>query len=453
MKWHKILVCGLLLASVLVALPSSHHVSLAQGQTTVTFTSLTLSVGESGVVDGIIDCASATGCSAFDITIRFDPSVVRVDSAETGPYLGSQFFVAENAVDNDTGAVQLAVTAMGANPDFGEPVLLRLHVTGLAPGLTALNVSNLLVADLVGNPLEAVGMGGAVFVEAASLPSTATPFPTYTPAPPSSAEGKIVFGSDRDGDWEIYVMDADGSNQLRLTSDSGSDRYPSWSPDGSQITFRSDRDGGDYEIFVMNADGSNQRNLTNNSDADSYPAWSPDGSAIAFGSDRDGDWEVYVMNANGSNVRRLTYDSALDSRPAWSPDSAQIAFVAERDGDKEIYVMNADGSNQRRLTNNSGDDSWPVWSPDGAEIAFSSDRDGANEVYIMSATGSNVRRLTRDGADYYKPTWSPDGAQIAFGSDRGGDFDIYVINVTGSNVRQLTTDAASDRYPDWLIAP
>ncbi|NIO48958.1 MAG: DUF5050 domain-containing protein [Candidatus Aminicenantes bacterium] len=118
-------------------------------------------------------------------------------------------------------------------------------------------------------------------------------------AKPSLEQTKIAFQSNRDGSWEIYVMNADGSEQKRLTNNHTGGVSPSWSPDGKKIAFQSDRDE-NREIYVMNADGSEQKRLTNNRANDLYPSWSPDGKKIAFFSDRDGNWEIYVMNADGS---------------------------------------------------------------------------------------------------------------------------------------------------------
>ncbi len=134
---------------------------------------------------------------------------------------------------------------------------------------------------------------------------------------------------------------------------------------GRRIAFASDRDG-NPEIYVINADGSNQTRITDNPEFDSFPSWSPDGRRIAFDSERDGTAEIYVMNADGSNQTNLTNNPAWDSSSSWSPDSSRIAFVSTRDGSKDlwgIYVMNADGSNPTRLTNNTASDYSPSWSP------------------------------------------------------------------------------------------
>ena len=129
----------------------------------------------------------------------------------------------------------------------------------------------------------------------------------------------------------------------RLTFDDAFDSSPAWSPDGRRIAFESERDGND-EIYVMNADGSGVARLTVNDAIDGSPAWSPDGQRIAFDSLRDDNFEVYLMNADGSGVTRLTNNDARDWHPVWSPDGRRIAFESNRDGNAEIYLMNPDGS-------------------------------------------------------------------------------------------------------------
>jgi Tol biopolymer transport system component len=155
-------------------------------------------------------------------------------------------------------------------------------------------------------------------------PSTSvTPSPTSpTPESPTVAfQGQIAFESDRDGNAEIYVMDADGTELERLTDDPAGDAQPAWSPDGTKIAFASDRDG-DLDLYVMNADGSGVEQLTDDfPGTESYPAWAPDGTRIAFTGLRGGDppFGIYVMNADGTGVRRCTDDPAEDAGPVWSP--------------------------------------------------------------------------------------------------------------------------------------
>ena len=196
-------------------------------------------------------------------------------------------------------------------------------------------------------------------------------------SPSWSPDGKrIAYASKRDDGHEhphreIYVMDADGKNQQRLTNNHDNDQFPSWSPGGKRIVFSSVKEGhfiGEVkitdEIYVMDADGGNQQRLTENRKNDWFPSWSPDGKRIAFASDRKGDlqnFEIYVMDANGGNQQRLTENRKNDWFPSWSPDGKRIVFHSNRDGNYEIYVMDADGKNQQRLTNNSNNDVSPAW--------------------------------------------------------------------------------------------
>jgi Tol biopolymer transport system component len=258
--------------------------------------------------------------------------------------------------------------------------------------------------------------------------------------------GKIAFSAHRDGNGEIYVMNADGSGQTNLTNNAATDWEPVWSPDGQKIAFsRVVAEIHDQEIYVMNGDGSGQTRLTNNEVPDDYPAWSPDGQKLAFMSARDGNLNVYVMNGDGSGQARVTSNAATEAQPAWSPDGQKIAFWTNRDGNGEIYVMNADGSGETNLTNNPfSDDSSTAWSPDGQKIAFTSVRDGNYEIYVMNADGTSQTRLTHNDATDIDPAWSPDGQKLAF--SRTGH--IYVMSADGSGETKLTS-TAGNIMPDW----
>ncbi len=201
----------------------------------------------------------------------------------------------------------------------------------------------------------------------------------------------------------------------------------------AQIAFTSFRDG-NKEIYVMDADGSNLRNLTRNPAPDYRPAWSPDGRRIAFNSDRDGNWEIYVIDADGGNPQRLTRHLAPNSNPSWSPNGEHIAFDSRRGGNNEIYVMDTEGGNLRNLTNNNDAyDARPSWSPDGERIAFQShEKRIKSDIYVMDADGGNLQRLTKDPESDWGPDWarstfsvSPEGRKpIMWGWLKSGDYGI-----------------------------
>jgi Tol biopolymer transport system component len=320
-------------------------------------------------------------------------------------------------------------------------------------------------------------------------------------APAWSRDGRtIVFVSWRDGNGEVYAMDADASSPRNLTLNPAKDVQPAWSPDGRRIAFVSRRDG-NSEVYVMDADGSKKRNLTRDRAKDDLPTWSPDGRKIAFlratrskrgplGVIRFWGYDLYVVNADGSGLRRLTlrvpegtpettgprkggqlvwspdgrtiyfgrYLVRTDGSGArrlpyipltavWSPDGRRIAFAAQPDwcrtrpcysSHSDIYVMNADGSGKRMLTHNARYNAEPAWSPDGRKIAFRSTRNGNRDIYVMNADGSGKRNLTRNAAWDSRPSWSPDGRKIAFVSNRDGRLEAHVMNADGSGQQSLT---------------
>jgi YVTN family beta-propeller protein len=299
-------------------------------------------------------------------------------------------------------------------------------------------------------------------------------------APPPDRDHKIVFESRRSGNWEIYLMEADGTHQTRLTYTTAENRAPFWSPDGRKILFVSDRDG-NKEVYRMNADGSEQRNLTRSAGDDFSPSWSPNGQWITYVSKRDGQREIYRMDPEGGRQSRLTSAGdnwnpnwspilsggpcGSENRPPMPPDPAQllakpesclrqkVAFVSNRDGNNEIYLMNADGTDQENLTKNSAEDGRGShsWSPDGSKIAWVTNRDGNWEIYVMNADGSKPVNVTRSPAEegIGMFVWSPDSRQIAFISTRDGNEEVYTVNSDGTGSLNLSKNPAMDDVPLW----
>jgi TolB protein len=329
---------------------------------------------------------------------------------------------------------------------------------------------------------------------------------------------QIAFVSDKDGDLDIYVMDI-GPSLIRrlmggvprdLSQHSADDYAPEWSPDGSRIAFVSVRDG-NPEVYVMNADGSSPFRLTFDEAIDTNPTWSPDGTRLAFQSDRvntlrnpatalggvqqEENYDIYVMDvvfdaagASPSNLRQISFGAANDEYPAWSPDGRQIAFQSDRvsalsnpglalsldpvEANFDIYLIQADGTLPRNLTNNTeANDLFPTWTRDGGQIAFVSDRarsellrdptreltsslsNGNFEIYVISRDGRNLRYLTANPANDEAPTWSPDSNRIAFVSNRGSGREplsaIYLMDATGENVSALTDSDVESQSPVW----
>lgn len=272
----------------------------------------------------------------------------------------------------------------------------------------------------------------------------------------------LAFISNRDGDPEVYVMNADGSNPRMVSEGAETNYSPAWKPDGTQIVFTSyakveiapdepcpqdELPPYPPEIYSIDPDGSNRVRLSRyalgESDCPTWsymPTWSPDGSEIAFISSRSGAADIYIMNADGTGEVNVTNTPDVSEEyPAWSPDGTRIAFTSSEDGNPEIYVMQRDGTGRIRLTTDSATDERPAWSPDGTQIAFNSDRDGDQEIYVMAQDGTNQTRITDDpGRDYYS-AWSPDGERISFTSNRGGDPQIYVMAADGSDEKAITS--------------
>ena len=271
--------------------------------------------------------------------------------------------------------------------------------------------------------------------------------------PAWSPDGRAIAFQTRQrpqGHTSVNVINADGTGEREVARGG----RPTWSPNGREIAFVSGRDG-NYEIYVADADGGGQQNLTRHPAADQYPVWSPDGRKIAFVSNlksrqgRAGFYGpclcyLYVVNADGSRLRRLIRQPVHDVSPVWSRDGRTIRFGP--------YLVNADGSGLRRLPRHI-----PVagaWSPDGRKIVFVAGGRRAPpvanfDVYVMDADGSEVRRLTRSRAYDGDPFWSPDGRLIAFRSTRNGNPEIYVMNADGSRQRRITRSPAIDGWFAW----
>ena len=293
------------------------------------------------------------------------------------------------------------------------------------------------------------------FVIGRLILSCSSESPTEPEFPPNP---EIVFYSLRDGTSSIYVMNSNGSNQTRLTSNLYS-VDPSWSPDGSKIIYSSIIDEESY-IYEMNSDGSNQVRFPHNTSWSDNPSYSPDGSIIVF----EANSNIFIMDSGGSNITQLTFtnyrDGFLTDYPSFSPDGLKILYAvhALEGFFTDIYTMDLDGSNNALILNNGFTNMEPEYSPNGTQILFRSDLEsgkGRMRIYIMDSDASNITKITDFAARY--PSWSPDGSQIVIHATLDGNIDnnfvntdIYVMNSDGSNIVRLTDDPAIDDDPSWI---
>jgi Tol biopolymer transport system component len=274
---------------------------------------------------------------------------------------------------------------------------------------------------------------------------------------------RIVFYSDRDGDDDIYVMEADGSGVTQLTNEDGRDYEPATSPDSEQVLFASQRvGGGSSHLYVIDIDGSDARQLTFGGPAppdrrlDDYAEWSPDGGTIVFQRTMIPDGgkpyaDIWLLDVESGEETPLTETTEFwDSTPSFSADGETILFESNRTGDFQIYRMPAEGGEATPVFETPGIDTSAKESPDGTQIAFVSDRDGDFDIYVMNTDGTEVRPLTsnadRDGC----PQWSPDGTQFVFYSERDGNPEIYTMNADATTQTRLTEAPGRDQVADWV---
>jgi len=286
------------------------------------------------------------------------------------------------------------------------------------------------------------------------------------------ANGELAFTSTQDGGARhIFVATGSGLVDLTGVSSPASDIQPKFSPDGREILFTRYAPGlSNAEVFVMGADGAQPTQLTNNPTGSGDATWSPDGTEVAFVSERaNAGPNIFIMRADGTGLRQVTHDTAGKSELAWSPRGDRIAFVRvpAGGGDREIYSVKTDGSGLTDLSNDpTSFDLDPAWSPDGTKLAYSGPFQPGESVgmdlWIMNADGSGRRALVHENNKYSDgayPAWSPDGTTVAFTANNGtGYYHVWSIPAAGGQNAELVTNKVAggnpvDQQVDWQPAP
>ncbi len=244
--------------------------------------------------------------------------------------------------------------------------------------------------DFDGHGLSAVTKNGSINLQPAWDPTAS----------------RIAFTSYLSGNPDLYIADLGKGRITRVSARSGLNTGGSFSPRGGLLAITLSP-GGDPDLFTIDpTTGAEVGRLTRSPGIDVSASWSPDGSQFAFVSDRTGSAQIYIANADGSGARRVSFQGGQNTDPAWSPDGSKIAYVS-RDGGFDIFTVNVDGTGVTRITQSKGDNEDPSWSPDGYYIAFSSTRTGSAHIWMSTADGAYQVQLTKGGGGYTNPVWSP----------------------------------------------
>jgi TolB protein len=278
---------------------------------------------------------------------------------------------------------------------------------------------------------------------------------------PANLQGKIVFTCQllKDSRYnQICMMNPDGSNHQRLTTEDAFDHiYPSLAPDGQSVVFSSNQTGG-YEIYSLDWSG-NQVQLTDEQQAGTAGAFapeiSPDGQSLVYARVlSDSDKSIWISDRAGGQARWVFGTPGAGGwDPSWSPDGSRILFMSDRTGSNQLHTIAVDGSDLKQITDLEDLRGRNDWSPDGSVVATYIGKPWLREVVLMDADGSNLRYLTKDGNNL-APSFSPDGGWVAVTSykdlyqDNNG-CEIYILRMDGSDMRRLTDNDYCDWQPRW----
>ncbi len=264
------------------------------------------------------------------------------------------------------------------------------------------------------------------------------------------AETKIAYLSNQTGSKEIYLMDYDGENIMRTTSDQSIILSPRWSSDAAQIGYTSYRHG-TPDIYFLELASGKRKKIFSSKGLSLSPAWSPSGDWVVFASTKSGDSEIYKMQPDGENLKQITFHSAADLSPTWSPTGKEIAFTSDRGGSPQIYIMDAEGGNIRRLTYSGDYNTSPSWSPQGDLLVYACrNKVGFMKLCAQRMDGRDPIKITEGGNwDDESPSWAANGREIVFASNRLGVSDIFTIRPNGEGLLRLTASGAMNTSPAW----
>ena len=263
------------------------------------------------------------------------------------------------------------------------------------------------------------------------------------------ADTKIAFANDATGRKEIYMVDYDGYNLVKLTKDKSIALLPRWNSDGTKIFYTTYRNN-NPDIFYIDLKAGKINSLVKGEGLNLIGGVSPDDSKIVFTMSRGENASIFVKELDSGNLRQLTDKYGVDGSPSFSPDGKFVTYVSNRSGNPQIYVLDLLTKQTRRLTKFNWTDP-PQWSPNGDWIVFAG-RQAPNhpiDLFLVDITGSQIRQLTADSGNNEDPFWSPDGRFITFTTTRGGKRQIYVMDADGSAQHLVANVKGNSFTPSW----
>ena len=263
------------------------------------------------------------------------------------------------------------------------------------------------------------------------------------------ARTRITFTNNHTGHKEIWVMDYDGENVKRLTSDKSISLLPRFSPNGRSLAYTSYKDG-NPDLLILDLETGRSKTFSNEQGLNIAGGFSPDGKKLLMTLSKGKSPNLYLKELDGGPAERLTSHFGADSTPTFSPDARQVAFVSDRSGNPQIHVLNIPTKHIRRLTSLNWCDA-PAWSPTGEWVAFSGRAHNKDkmDIFLIDITGGQLRQLTHGEGSNEDPAWSPDGRFLAFSSTRGGRSQIWVMDADGSAPRLMVDVSGASVTPHW----
>ena len=260
--------------------------------------------------------------------------------------------------------------------------------------------------------------------------------------PVCAGDERIAFSSNRSGNWNIYVMNPDGSKQSRLTNNWGDDFSPVWSPTRKEILFVSDRNGV-HDLYVIDADGNRLRKVFSDTAKRIEPAWAPDGERIVFHAELP-QWSIQTATIHGRSVKQVASADPRGGNPSWSPDGKEIAYVDSINDTRRIRIVTLSSGEVRTFLPK--ESPWmysPAWSPDGERLAFTwykwgvgNDKDA---LFVANRDGSRLKQIGKSTLGTFGPAWSPEGDKIVYTEEVvERDRQIVVIDVHTGRKKELT---------------